>query len=181
MAAAAFAVLALAGCGGDSAGERARAQFEEYASADGERRDAELELNRAFRALSSAAGERDQAGVVAAVAQGRDAIAAIDRALDTELEAARGLAAYEPTSSDGQTLAEALGKMRGGVRLIERQLEIALLDPFLDADENETEVGRLSTQVTEVSVGAAFDRRRAARAIALALGVEPPFDSMFDN
>ena len=181
VAAVAAVLAALAACGGESPEERAMAQFGEYAAAEAERGDAELELNRAFRALSAAAGERDRVGVIAAVARGRDAIASIDRSLALEVEAARGLAGYGPTEEDGRALADALDRIGEGVRLIDRQLEIALRDPFLDLAANKSEISRLAGELTEVSVQAAFDRRRATRSIARTLGVEPPFDSMYDS
>jgi hypothetical protein len=182
LAAAVLAVLAaLAGaCGGTSAEEQARQSFGDYRQAEATRSEAEDELGRVFRDISRAAGERDRAGVLAAVGHGEEALATIYEALALEIAAAEALEGYEPTRVQGRQLKEALRQSRGGARLVDSQLEIASRDPFLDAAENAREIGRLSTESTRVSVPAAFARRRAVRAIALELGVEPPVDVMFD-
>jgi hypothetical protein len=118
--------------------------------------------------------------VRAAVGRGKHALSEIDASLEIEIGSAEALAAYEPTRDDGRKLADALRRTRAGTKLVDRQLSIASRDPFLDTTANEREVGRLSSQITTTSVAAAFARRRAQRAIALALGVEPPLDVMYD-
>lgn len=174
-------IAVVAACGSGSAEEdSAKAKFGIYRKADRERNDAEVALNRAFRDISSAAGAHDRAGVMAAVGRGEDALATIYSTLAVEIEAAEGLAAYGPTSEHGGRLGDALRRSRAGAELVDRQLAIARQDPFLDVAANLEEIRRLSAESIEVSVPAALARRRAARAIALALGVEPPVDVMFD-
>lgn len=182
LAAIALAVLATlaAACAGTSAEEQARASFGDYEQAEATRSEAEDALGRVFRDISRAAGGRDRAGVLVAVGDGKEALATIYEALALEIAAAEALEGYEPTRVLGHRLREALRRSRAGARLVESQLEIASRDPFLDAAENAREISRLSTESTRVSVPAAFARRRAVRAIALELGVEPPFDIMFD-
>jgi len=182
LAATVLAVLAaLAGaCGGTNAEEQARQSFGDYQRAEVTRGEAENALGRVFREISRAAGERDQAGVLAAVADGKEALATIYESLALEVAAAQALEGYQPTRVQGRRLREALHQSRAGARLVDSQLEIASRDPFLDAAENAREISRLSTESTRVSVPAAFARRRAVRAIALELGVEPPLDVMFD-
>jgi hypothetical protein len=178
--AAVLATLALAGCGGDDAKETAKAHFGNYAAAEVERSEAEGTLNREFRKLARAAGERDRAGVVAAAERGQATAATIQGFLRTEIEAAARLVDYGPTSQDARTLEHALRQSRDGLRIIEEELAIATRDPFLDDPDNAREISRLARQSTRLSVPAAFARRRATRAIALTLGVQPPFDTSFD-
>jgi hypothetical protein len=182
LAAVVLAVLAgLAGaCGAASAKEQARQSFGDYQQAEETRSEAENALGRVFRDISRAAGGRDRAGALVAVGHGKEALATIYEALALEIATAEALEGYEPTRVQARRLEEALRRSRAGARLVESQLEIASRDPFLDAAENAREISRLSTESTRVSVPAAFARRRAVRAIALELGVEPPFDFMFD-
>jgi hypothetical protein len=174
------AVGLLAACGASAAEERAKDSFGVYREAEATRTGAETALGRAFRDISSAAGARDRAGVIAAVGRGKHALATVYSSLELEIGAAEVLARYEPTREHGGRLRDALRRSRDGAKLVDRQLEIAARDPFLDLAVNEREVSRLSTESTRVSVPAAFARRRAVRAIALTLGVEPPVDVLFD-
>jgi len=175
------AAALLAGCGGSTAEERAKDSFGVYREAQGTRTGAENVLGGVFHDISAAAGARDRAGVMAAVTRGKQALANIYSSLKVEIGAAEALAAYEPTRTDGVRLRGALRRSRAGARLVDRQLEIAARDPFLDAGVNAREVSRLSSESTRVSVPAEFTRRRAVRAIALTLGVEPPIDVIFDG
>jgi hypothetical protein len=178
----AAAALVVAACGaGAGPEEQARESFGEYRDAHAVRGAAELELREVFGDIAMAAGDRDEESIVAAVSRGRDALATIDRSLERELAAAKLLAAYEPTSAEGRKLVDALEQSRVGVGLIARQLDIAVRDPFLDVEANADEIRRLSAESTRISVPAAFARRRAAHAIALALGVKAPDDPMFDD
>jgi len=172
----------LAACGGSTSAdaERAKANFGVYRKAQAQRADAEGQLNRAFRDISSAAGAADRAGVMAAVVHGKEALARIYSTLAVEIEAADALARYEPTRQHGRRLRNALRLSRAGAKLVDRQLAIASRDPFLDMDANLREIRRLSSESVNVSVPAALTRRRAVRAIALKLGVEPPVDVLFD-
>jgi hypothetical protein len=175
------AVGLLAACGGSTPEERAKENFGVYRKAEAARADAERALDRVFRDISSAARVNDRAGVLAAVGRGKEALATIYSALEVEIGAAKALARFEPTGKDGGRLRDALRRSRDGARLVDRQLEIASRDPFLDLDVNAREVSRLSSASVRVSVPAAFARRRAVRAIALTLGVEPPVDVIFDG
>jgi hypothetical protein len=175
------AVGLLSACGGSEAEERAKGSFGVYRTAEAARADAESALDRVFRDISGAAGARDRAGVMAAVGRGKQALADIYASLEIEIDAAEALARYRPTRREGTRLRDALRRSRDGAKLVDRQLDIASRDPFLDLDVNAREVSRLSTESIRVSVPAAFARRRAVRAIALTLGVEPPVDVIFDG
>lgn len=170
----------MAGCGGESGQSRALDHFDAYSAAEVDRSEAEENLNRAFREISRAARTRDREAVVAAARRGQEAAAVIRESLGVEIGAAEGLAGYEPTTGDGQRLGRALRQSREGLSRIERQLEIATRDPFLDEPRNAEAISRLSRESIRLSVSAAFARRDAAHAIALTLGVDPPFDSRFD-
>jgi hypothetical protein len=173
-------IALLSACGGSKAEERAKDSFGVYREAEATRAGAESALDRVFRDISGAAGVRDRAGVMAAVGRGEQALADIYASLELEIGAAEALARYGPTRRDGGRLRDALRRSRDGAKLVDRQLEIASRDPFLDLDVNAREVSRLSSKSIRVSAPAAFARRRAVRAIALTLGVEPPVDVIFD-
>ena len=169
-----------AACGGTSAEEQARGHFGEYREAEEARSDAEQALGKVFRDIARAAGERDRTGVLAAAGRGEQALATIERSLAVEIAAAQSLEGYEPTRVDAHRLAEALRGTRAGARIVGDQLEIAARDPFLDVAENAAAIRRLAADSRRVSVPAAFARRRAVRAIAIPLAVEPPVDVIFD-
>ncbi len=59
-------------------------------------------------------------------------------------------------------------------------LEIGKHDPLLEFNANQREVNRLAREAATLSVDGEFARRRADRALALAIGVEPTFDVLFD-
>jgi len=176
------AAALVAGCGGGSSADQnnAKANFRIYAKAEGHRDDAETALNRAFREISSAAGARDRARAMAAVDRGEEAVQTIYSTLAVEIEAANALAGYDAIQGHSAHLRGALQRTRTGTELIQQQLAIARRDPFLDDDGNLNEIGRLSSESVKVAAPAALARRRAVRAIALELGVEPPVDVMFD-
>jgi hypothetical protein len=176
------AVTLLAACAGSKGEEeRAKDSFGVYREAEATRAIAEGALGHVFRDISNAANAHDRAGVLAAVGRGKEALATIDSSLAIEIGAAEELARYEPTRKDGGRLRDALRRSRDSARFVDRQLEIASRDPFLEVDVNGREVSRLSSASVRVSVPAAFARRRAVRAIALTLGVEPPVDVIFDG
>lgn len=182
VAAAVLAAVAVLGaaCGGSSAEGEAKERFGDYRQAEEARSEAENALGQVFRDISRAAGERDQAGVLAAVGRGKQALATISESLEIEIAAAEELASYDPTREDGRRLERALRQSRAGVRLVDSQLGIAGRDPFLDDAANAREISRLSSESIRISVPAALTRRRAVRAIAIILGVEPPVDVIFD-
>jgi hypothetical protein len=177
------AAVLLAACGGSSpeGEDRAKTSFGIYRKAEDQRKDAESALNRAFRDISTAANARDRVSAIAAVDRGEEAVSTIYSTLAVEVEAADAIADYGPTRDHGERLSTALHRTREGASLIDRQLDIARRDPFLDDAANLQEIRRLSSESVKVSAPAAFARRRAVRAIALKLGVEPPFDVLFDS
>lgn len=177
------AAALVAGCGASSSEDeaRAKASFRIYRKAEDQRKDAESALNQAFRDISSAANARDRVSAIAAVDRGKEAMSTIYSTLAVELEAADSIAGYPPTHEHGERLRRALRGTRESATLIDRQLDIAQRDPFLDDAANLEEIRRLSSRSVKVSAPAAFARRRAVRAIALKLGVEPPFDVLFDT
>ena len=177
------AAALLAACGGSSSEgeEQAKSNFGIYRQAEEQRNDAESVLNQAFRDISKAANAGDRVSAMAAVSRGQEAMSTIYSTLAVEIEAAGEIAGYEPTREHGERLRRALRGIREGASLIDRQLDIAQRDPFLDDAANLEEIRRLSSQSVKVSAPAAFERRRAVRAIALKLGVEPPFDVLFDS
>ena len=176
-------VAALAsGCGGNDAGrDRARADYGAYRAAEDERTGVEKELRQAVSEIGAAASERDRKGVIAAATRGETAAAEIHRLLARELDAATGLAAFEPTAEAGTRLAAGLRITRRGLIAVENELAIAHEDPFLDDERNVAEIGRLARQVVILSREGEFAIRRADRAIALELGLEPRPDSMLDD
>lgn len=179
-AAAAALSLGMPACGGGDPQERARGHFEDYRVAEQERSEAEGELRRAFGEITRGAGDRDRLGVSAAAERGRHTASRIRELLGAQIEAAAAIAAYAPAAEQARALEAALRRSRVGLEAVEEQLAIALRDPFLDEPANERQVSRLSARSLDHSVPAAFARRHAARALALALDVEPPFDVMFD-
>ncbi len=68
-----------------------------------------------------------------------------------------------------------------GRRATRAQLEIGALDPFLDDEANADEVSRLARRAADLSSEGEVGIRRADRAIALALGLEPRFDTLFGS
>ena len=177
------ALLAVAGCGGgdDAARDRARGQYEAYRAAEDQRTDVEHELRRAVSAIGAAASERDREGVIAAARRGEAAAAEIHRLLVRELDAAAELTAFGPTADEGRRLAGGLRITRRGLEAVESELAIARKDPFLDDERNVAEISRLARQVVILSREGEFAIRRADRAIALELGLDPRPDSMLDD
>lgn len=176
-------VVALAsGCGGgDAELDRARADYRTYRAAEDERTDMENELRRAVSAIGAAASERDREGVFAAATRGEAAADEIHRLLARELNAASALAAFEPTADDGTRLAAGLRITRRGLEAVESELAIAHDDPFLDDERNVAEISRLARQVVILSRDGELAIRRADRAIALKLGLDPRPDPMLDD
>jgi hypothetical protein len=181
-AAAAAAALSLgaSACGGGDPQERARGHFEDYRAAEQQRSEAEAGLRKAFGEVARGAADRDRLGVSAAAERGLRSASQIRELLDAEIEAAAAIAAYEPAAKDARALEAALRRSGVGLEALAKQLTIALRDPFLDEPANERQVSRLSARSLDHSVPAAFARRHAARALALVLDVEPPFDVIFD-
>ena len=175
-------VLLLAGvaaaCGGASGHEEhARSLYNAYRSAEDARTDAEEELRQAFGDISSAAQKLDQAGVIAAAERGQDAVQKIDDLIAAELEAADGLAEIESTAPHAKQLSDGLQLSRDSLELVAKELDIAIDDPFLDTRKKELD--KLAKQSADLAVKGELAVRRADRALALALGLQPRPDQMF--
>ena len=175
--------LVLVGCGGgddDVARDRASEQYRAYRSAEDERSHLEADLRRAISAIGAAAAERDRAGVIAAAKSGQRTAQGIRRLLLRELDAAAQLQAFGPTADHGRQLAGGIRITRRGLAAVEAELALAHVDPFLDDPKNEAEISRLARQVVILSRDGELAIRRADHAIALALGLEPRPDPLFD-
>jgi hypothetical protein len=180
-----FAVLAAlavllaslaAACGNSGHEEHARSLYNAYRTAEDARTDAEEDLRLAFADISSAASKLDRAGVIAAAQRGEGTIQQIDDLIAAELEAADGLAEIESTSAHAKQLSEGLQLSRDSLALVAKELEIAIDDPFLDMRKKELD--RLAKQSADLAVKGELEIRRADRALALALGLEPRLDQM---
>jgi hypothetical protein len=167
-------LVSACGGGGSSQGEDL---YNAYRTAEDQRNQAESRLRQAFSDISSAAQAEDRTAVLAAARRGQQAAADIDRLLAAELEAARGLAAIEKVSADAKRLTEGLQQSRDSLALVVKELQIALDDPFLA--HRAKEVDDLAKESTDLAVKGELAVRRADRAIALALGLEPRLDQMF--
>jgi hypothetical protein len=181
-----FAVLAAlavllaslaAACGNSGHEEHARSLYNAYRTAEDARTDAEEDLRLAFADISSAASKLDRAGVIAAAQRGEGTIQQIDDLIAAELEAADGLAEIESTSAHAKQLSEGLQLSRDSLALVAKELDIAIDDPFLDTRKKELD--RLAKQSADLAVKGELEIRRADRALALALGLEPRLDQMF--
>jgi hypothetical protein len=176
---AALAVLlasVAAACGSSDHEEHARSLYNAYRAAEDARTDAEEDLRQAFADISSAASKLDREGVIAAAQRGQDAVQEIDDLIAAELEAADGLAEIESTSAHAKQLSEGLQLSRDSLALVAKELEIAIDDPFLDMRKKELD--RLAKQSADLAVKGELEIRRADRALALALGLEPRLDQM---
>ena len=170
------------GCGGDDTErDRARADYRAYRAAEDARTDVEHDLRRAVSSIGAAASERDRDGVIAAATRGQAAADEIHRLLARELDAAAELTSFEPTSGAGMRLAAGLQTTRRGLEAVESELAIAHEDPFLDNEQNVAEIRRLARQVVILSRDGELAIRRADRAIALELGLDPRPDSMLED
>jgi hypothetical protein len=186
--AAAAAIAALAGllitgaCGGDGDGdEGGRELYRAYRAAEDARHEHEGELTQAFRDIAVAAERKDREAALAAVASGEDAAEEIDAVLARELESAGAMREREELSSDAQRLEQGLLKSREALGLIGRQLAIAGRDPFLERRRNAREVRSLAGRAADLSVEGELLVRRADRALARALGVEPRSDPFLEE
>jgi methyl-accepting chemotaxis protein len=171
-----LAVL-LSACGGNGADSRAKALYNTYRATEDRRNEAESRLREAFADISSAASKEDSAGVVAAAKRGQKAIEDINDLLSPELEAANDLKQVPEVSKDAAKLADGLQLTRDSLALVAKELEIALDDPLLA--RRGKEVNDLAEKATDLAVKGEVAIRRADRAIALALGLEPRLDLMF--
>lgn len=176
----ALTVLAAASaCGGES--KPGTDAYNAYRQLEDARNDAESDLRQAFADVSERAAGQNREGVLEAARTGLDAVTAIDAALVAEIDAAKELQQVEALAADGRALEEGLIQSRQGLDLVRRELEIALADPFLEREENKTEIGRLTKQSTDLAVKGELAVRKADRKLALALGIDPRRDQALDN
>jgi len=174
-----LAVAALTGCGGSETS--ARDLYGTYRSTEDERDGVEARLRRSFSDIALAAGRRDRGATLAAAARGRAAAGEIERLLVVEIAAAHDLGEFEDLQVDAERLERGLGKSRSAVRLLLVQLEIAARDPFLEQAGNAEEVRDLARRATRLSVDGELAIRRADRALAQTLGIEPRVDVLLDR
>jgi hypothetical protein len=176
VAAAVCGCLATA-CGASGQEEDARSYYNAYRAAEDSRTDAEEELRLAFSDISKAAQSEDREAVLEAAQRGQDAVEKIDGLLTAELEAAHGLTEIDLVSADAKRLADGLQLSEKSLALVGKELEIALADPFLATHQKEVE--NLAKESTDLAVKGELAIRRADRALAVALGLEPRPDQMF--
>jgi hypothetical protein len=176
--AAALLLAALAGCGG---GESAEDLYGTYRSTEDERNQAEQVLRRSFSDIALAAERRDGEGVREAAERGREAAEEIEGLLEREIAAAQDLGDFSGLGGAAGRLERGLERSLEGVRLFLTQLEIADEDPFLENGENAAEVGGLAQEAARLSSEGELAVRRADRALAEALGIEPRPDILLDR
>ena len=169
----ALAALLVAACGGGSDGA---ALYRDYRSAEDARDEAEERLREAFADIAAAAGERDRLSTLAAVDRGAKAIGEIDDLLAAEIATAGELAEIDSLAREANRLEHGLKVSRRGLQLFSRELDIARLDPFLEEKANSREVTRLSRGGARRAADGELAVRRADRALALELGIEPRLD-----
>jgi hypothetical protein len=172
----ALAAALVTACGGTDQDSQGRSLYHAYRAAEDSRTDTEEELRLVFADISRAAANEDRDAVLAAANRGKDAAAEIDRLLASELEAANGLAGIEPVGADAKRLAQGIELTRQGLDLEAEELDVALQDPFLATRADE--VKELARRSTSLAIRGELAVRRADRAIALALGIQPRPDRL---
>jgi hypothetical protein len=172
--------LALAACGGDDADSPAKKLYGTYRSTEDRRNAAEQRLREAFSDLAAAAERQSRGDALAAAERGRSAATEIDAFLTAEIEAAEGLEDFDFLSQSARDLRRGLDTSRRGLALFVQQLEIALEDPFLAVAANAARVDELAGKAASLSTDGELLVRRADRAIAVALGIEPRLDPVLD-
>jgi hypothetical protein len=174
-------LLLVTACGGgDGADSRAKELYGTYRSTEDRRDAAEKRLRDAFSDIAAAAEQQSRADVLAAADRGRSAAQEIDELLAVELEAADDLSAFKAVAASAHRLRTGLATSRRGLALFVQQLEIALEDPFLDLAVNAGRVEDLARRAATLSTDGELLVRRADRATALALGIEPRVDAVLD-
>jgi hypothetical protein len=169
--------LAETACGESDHESHARSLYNAYRIAEDSRTDAEEELRQAFADISEAAQSQDREGVLAAALRGQKAVEKIDGLLSAELEAAQGLAEIDSVATHAKQLSDGLEQSRSSLALVGEELQIALDDPFLETRKKE--VDDLAKESAELAAKGEIAVRRADRALALALGLEPRPDQIF--
>lgn len=173
---AALALVLAVGCGGNGDDESGRDLYRAYRAAEDDRHEHETALTQAFRDLAVATERKDRAAALAAVAGGEDAADAIEAVLARELETAGTMRERDELSSEARRLERGLERSREALGLIRKQLAIAERDPFLKRRGNAREVRSLAGRAADLSIEGELLVRRADRALARAVGVEPPSD-----
>jgi hypothetical protein len=169
--------LAATACGESNHESHARSLYNAYRIAEDSRTDAEEELRQAFTNISEAAQSQDREAVLAAALRGQQAVEKIDGLLSAELEAADGLAEIDYVATHAKQLSDGLEQSRNSLALVGEELQIALDDPFLETRKKE--VDDLAKESAELAAKGELAVRRADRALALALGLEPRVDQIF--
>jgi hypothetical protein len=169
--------LTATACGESDHESHARSLYNAYRIAEDSRTDAEEELRQAFADISEAAQSQDREAVVAAALRGQKAVEKIDALLSAELEAAQGLAEIDSVATHAKQLSDGLEQSRSSLALVGEELQIALDDPFLETRKKE--VDDLAKESAELAAKGEIAVRRADRALALALGLEPRPDQIF--
>jgi hypothetical protein len=164
-------------CGGTDHEAHARSLYNAYRTAEDSRTSAEEQLRMAFADISKAAQNQDREAVLAAAQRGQEAVQRIDDLIAAELEAAQGLAEIESVAAHARRLTQGLQQSRDSLALVARELEIALDDPFLES--RKAEIDDLAKRSTDLAVKGELAVRRADRALAVALGLEPRLDQIF--
>ena len=173
--------LALPACAEDDRDSAALEAYGVYRATEDDRNAAEERLRVAFSEIAVADEDRERAAARRAAADGMAAVDEIDRLLIAELESARALTGSERLAPHARRLVGGLEKTREGLTLIRRQLVIAGRDPFLERPGNAREVTSLAVRAADLSVEGELLVRRADRALARELGVEPRSDPFLEE
>ncbi len=176
-----FAVLAGATACGDDPPAPGVEAYNNYRELEDARNEAESQLRQSISDINEAAVAEDREAVRAAAEDGLDAVKAIDKALEAEIEAAQEMGEVAKIAGDANDLENGLMDSRKSLDYFTQMLNIALDDPFLEAEGNREKVGSLATEGTNLAVQGELAVRKADRAIAIALGLEPRQDQVLDN
>jgi hypothetical protein len=177
----ALVVVLVAGACGRGEDEADRDLYRAYRAAEDDRDGHEAELRQAFLDIAAAAERDDRDSALAAVANGEEAAGEIDAVLADELETAGAMREREGLSSEAGRLERGLLTTREALGLIRRQLAIAERDPFLERPRNAREVRSLAGRAADLSVEGELLVRRADRALAREVGIEPRSDPFLDE
>jgi uncharacterized membrane protein len=167
-------------CGDDPPAPGVEA-YNNYRELEDARNEAESHLRQSISDINEAAVAEDREAVSAAAEDGLDAVKAIDKALEAEIEAAQAMGEVAKIAGDANDLENGLMDSRESLDYFTRMLNVALDDPFLETEGNREKVGNLATEGTNLAVQGELAVRKADRAIALALGLEPRQDQVLDN
>jgi hypothetical protein len=167
-------------CGDDPPAPGVEA-YNNYRQLEDARNEAESRLRQSISDINTAAVAEDREAVTAAAEEGLDAVKAIDKALEAEIEAAQEMGEVAKIAGDANDLENGLLDSRKSLDYFTQMLNIALDDPFLEAEGNREKVGNLAVEGTNLAVQGELAVRKADRKIAIALGLEPREDQVLDN